>query len=142
MTRHQPHAQFAAARLLAAPPVAAVPVRAQRTFGFHPVLHMMVFGAFASFLAILGATFMTAQLILPFAIFAIFLVMAFVVPALWARIADPQEAVFQSWSEFLEQGIQTGSGHLTGREAIAQVMTLLVLMNGWAVAVAVIKASL
>lgn len=114
---------------------------AERTFGLHPALFAATIGAYFAFLAILGAVFMTAELVLPFAIFVIYIVMAFGVPALWARVTPRPEGRFQSWAEFREDGIEIETGRIGSGAAIAQVLVLPVLIVGWAAAIAVIVAA-
>ena len=67
------------------------PNLAERTFGLHPALFVATIVAYFAFLAIMAATFMNAELAIPFAIFIIYLVMAFGVPGLWARVAGRPE---------------------------------------------------
>lgn len=115
--------------------------RAERTFDLHPAVFAMLAGTFALFLAVLGFTFMNAELILPFAIFGIYLTMAFAVPAMWDRVAPKSGGRMPSWAEFMEEGVQTGSGHLTAPQALAQILTLPTLLVGWALAISAISAA-
>lgn len=115
--------------------------RATRTFDLHPLLFAGTIGCYFAFLGIMAASFMNANLAIPFVIFVAYIVMAFATPAMWARIAPRQGGRLQEWADFLREGIETGSGHLGGGAAVAQVMVLPALIVGWALAIAVIHAT-
>ncbi|MDB5675971.1 MAG: hypothetical protein JWM65_2953 [Sphingomonas bacterium] len=126
--------------------VAALPHAARRAntapyaFDLHPALFATTIACYFLFLGIMAATFMNPELILPFVIFATYIVMAFGVPGLWARLlpADPRpRPTLRQW---MRAGIDTGSGHLTGGAAAAQVLTLPLLIVLWGVLIAVICA--
>lgn len=121
-------------------PIALRRNRAERSFDLHPAIFGMLFTTFAAFLIILGVAFMTKELWLPFMIFGVYLVMAFATPALWARIADNENAPRQSWAEFMIEGVETGTGHLPASAALWQIFTVPVLLVGWAAAIATIAA--
>jgi hypothetical protein len=125
---------FEDARILAEPPAAG------RVFDLHPALHAAVFGGFAAYLGIMWAAFGTAQLILPFAIFFVFLAGAWITPAMWARVAGTPGRK-TSWSEFLRDGFECGTGHVTAGAAMGQVLIMPAMLLLWGLAVAVIKAS-
>ena len=114
--------------------------RVERNFDLHPAIFAGLFGIFSAFLMVMAAAFMTRELILPFAVFFVYLGMYFGVPALWARIAPSEAGPRQSWAEFMHEGLDTGSGHLTAPAALAQIFVLPALLLGWAIAVAVISA--
>ncbi|TKD53146.1 hypothetical protein [Sphingomonas baiyangensis] len=115
--------------------------RDERSFGLHPALFVATIAAYLIFLAIMGAAFMNGELVIPFAIFVIYIAMAFGTPQLWARMTEPRGGRFATWGEFLDEGIETGSGKLSGMAAVAQVMTLPVLIVAWGAIVAGIAAS-
>jgi hypothetical protein len=125
-----------------APPARGLPNRAERAFGLPPRLFVATIAAYFAFLAIMAATFMTAELSIPFAIFTIYLVMAFGVPGLWARVAGRPVGRVQTWPEFREEGMMIETGRISGDGAIAQVLTFPILVVGWAIAVAIIVATL
>jgi hypothetical protein len=116
--------------------------RAERTFGLPPRLFVATIGGYFAFLGIMGAAFMNAELVIPFAIFAIYIIMAFGVPGLWARVAGPPSGRVQSWDEFREEGMRIAAGHISGSAASVQVLLLPALVIFWALAVAVIVATL
>jgi hypothetical protein len=113
--------------------------RAQRTFDLPPALFAMTIIGYFAFVAVMGLAFMGPGLVVPFAIFLAYIAMAFAVPGMWARIQPAQRGRVQSWAEFMREGVATGSGWLGGGAAVAQVITLPVLILCWGVAVAIIK---
>lgn len=137
MTKHLPPATAA---IHAAPPPFRAK-RARRSFDLHPALFALTLGGYLTFLAIMGVTFMNPEIAIPFTIFVITIVAGFVVPGLWAKVEGPQPGITQSWSEFLRDGVQTWSGHLAGRDVVAQVLIMPVMLIGWAIVIAVIRAS-
>ena len=114
--------------------------RAERTFGLHPALFAATIGAYLAFLAIMAAAFMNPNLVIPFAIFVVYLGMYFGVPSLWARVVGRPVGRFQSWAEFRSEGMEIETGHIASGAAIAQVLVLPALIVGFALAVALIAA--
>lgn len=141
MVLHQPIAQLDADIVAVERLTEAAPQRAARAFDLHPALFAMTIGSYFAFLAVMALAFMNPHLVIPFGIFAAYIVMAFGVPGAWAYLQPEAKGRRQSWAEFLREGIATGSGHLSGGAAVAQVMTLPVLIIAWGLAVAVIKAT-
>jgi Flp pilus assembly protein TadB len=116
--------------------------RGERVFDIHPGVHGALFAAYGLFGAILCTAFMGPDLIVPAAIVAVGIVALFVTPALWARVVPADERPLQSWTEFLQEGVECITGHLTARQALAQILVLPALMVSLAFAFAVIKATL
>lgn len=137
MSVHFPAAAFAEAKPV---PTQLRRNRVERTFDLHPGIYAGLFGIFSTFLLVMAAAFMTRELILPFAIFFIYLGMYFGVPALWARVTPQEQGPRQSWAEFMHEGVETATGHTTASAALAQIFVLPILLLGWAVTVAVISA--
>ncbi|HTU10342.1 MAG TPA: hypothetical protein VMG08_05520 [Allosphingosinicella sp.] len=123
-------------------PAAPLRNRGARPFDLHPAVHLMLIGAWLGFVGILCAAFMGPDLVVPAAIFAIGVVALFVTPGLWARVADDGNPRKQSWAEFREEGVDTHTGRLTSGEALAQIMTLPVLVIALALFFVALKASL
>jgi hypothetical protein len=111
-----------------------------RTFELPTGLYAATVGAYLAFLGIMAAGFQSRDMILPMAIFTIYIVMAFGVPMLWARMnpANPSRAL--SWSRFEQEGIETWAGHISAKDAKLQVLILPVLVLLWGVAVVTIAA--
>ena len=144
MTAHQPFAEFQEdARV--ANVHAAVPLRrnrGERTFELHPAVHAMVIGAYFAFAGILCTTFMGKDLIVPAAICAIGIASLFITPGLWARVKPDDGLRKQSWAEFMREGVECITGHLTAGQALAQILVLPGLMVGLALVFAIVKATL
>jgi hypothetical protein len=141
MSKHLPRAAFegetAPASVVPAPP--ARPNRVDRVFDLHPALHIATFGAFALYLAVMWAAFGEKDLLISFGIFAVFIAGFFFVPAAWTRI-DVREGPLASWGDFMREGFDCLTGHLTAKETIAQVMIMPAMLLFWGVCVAAIKA--
>ena len=140
MTVHQPIVQFEDAIVHCAPPLR--PNRGERVFDLHPGVHFMVVGAWMAFVAILCTAFMGPDLVVPAAIVVVSVVALFVTPALWARVVPDDGLRRQSWAEFLHEGVECITGRLTAGQALAQIMTLPVLLVALALVMAIIKATL
>jgi hypothetical protein len=112
-----------------------------RTFELPPALHIATAALFLGFVSLLCAAFATPGLLVPYSVFAIFIVAFFAVPALWARM-KPEENRSRalSWDELLEDGVETATGHAGGVEAAVLVLMLPAFVLLWAVAVATIAA--
>ena len=121
-------------------PPASIVVRSERVFGLHPSLFIMTIASYFAFLAILGAAFMNPNLILPFAIFVAYIVMAFGVPGLWANVRGRDAGSVQTWAQFRSEGMDIETGHVDSGSAIAQVVVLPFLIVAFAIAVAMIAA--
>jgi len=140
MTVHQPIAQFAEQIRPAASPLRRN--RGERTFELHPAVHFMVIGAYLAFAGILGTAFMGKDLVVPMAIVLVSIAALFITPGLWARVSPEDGLSKQSWGEFMQEGVECITGHLTGGQALAQILVLPALMVSLAFVFAVIKATL
>lgn len=112
-----------------------------RTFDLPPGLHIATAVMFLGFISVLSLAFRSPALAVPFGIFMVTVTAFFTVPALWARM-NPADSRARSvgWSEFLESGIDTASGHSNGGSAAVLVLMLPFLILCWSVAVAIIAA--
>lgn len=134
----------AAAEIHAQPPVPTRPAlrrnaRAPHVFDLPPVLHVALFGGVGVYLAIMWAAFATRELILPFAIFAVFLAGAFLVPAWWARVAPPAGET-ERWADFVRDGVESYTGRVPAGAAAVQVLIMPAMLIGWGLVVALIRA--
>ena len=114
-----------------------------RTFDLHPALFAMTFGAYMAYVGILALTFAEADadIAIPFVIFAIFVIAGFGTPALWARIAPPPQGEAPTWVSFMREGFECLTGHVSAKGAMVQVLIMPALLLVWALAIAVIVAS-
>ena len=138
MSVHQPSEQFAKAMNEAAPRRN----RGEHAFDLPPAVHAITAGAYLTFAGVLCATFMGPDLVLPAAIFMVGIASLFVTPGLWARIQPRDGLRKQSWTEFLEEGVECLTGKLTAGQALAQILVLPGLIVSLAFVFAVIKATL
>jgi len=137
MTRYVARTELHTAAEIVAPP--ALPNRVERSFDLHPALHVGVFGGFAIYLGMMWAAFGEHALLIPFAIFFVFLAAFFVVPAMWAKV-EARTGPFASWADFQREGFTCETGHLTARETIAQVLIMPAMLLFWGVSIALIRA--
>lgn len=139
MSAHIPAEQIEQqARIVAAP---SRRNRGERVFDLHPAVHAMTIGAYLAFVGILCAAFMGPDLIVPAAIVVVSVFALFATPAFWARVAG-DDLRKQSWSEFLQEGVECCTGKLTAGQALAQILVLpgLILILG--LVMAIINASI
>ncbi len=115
-------------------------VKVQRSFDLPVGLHVATVALYFAFLGVMAFAFQDRGLIIPMAIFVIYIVMAFGVPAMWVRMKPGHTATTQSWANFSRFGIDTFTGNMSARDATGQVLILPVLILGWAIAIAVIAA--
>ena len=111
-----------------------------RTFEVPSRLYVAMAGLFAAFLAVMAIGFPHKEMILPMAIFAIFLAGFFGVPALWVRMKPDNTVRPLTWSRFRANGIQTAHGRVTARDATIQMLILPTLILGWGIVVVTIAA--
>lgn len=114
--------------------------KVERSFDLPVALHAATVGLYLAFLGVMAFAFQDRGLMIPMAIFVMYIVMAFGVPALWVRMKPVHIGKPLSWSQFSRVGINTFTGNLSARDATGQVLILPVLILGWGVAIAVIAA--
>ena len=134
--RHTPAALLSRDEIVAAP---AARASQDRTFEIPTVLYLATAVLFLAFVGVLGFAFRSPGMAVPFGVFVTFILAFFTVPALWTRIT-PEENMSKAlgWNEFLDEGIDTNTGHATGRETTVLVPLLPSAVLGWAVAIATI----
>lgn len=112
--------------------------RGAHVFDLHPALHIGVFAGFFAYLGIMWAAFGEKGLVIPFAIFAVFLAGAFIVPAWWARVA-PGEGRAPSFADFMRDGVVCATGHQTAGAALVQVLIMPAMLIGWGLFLAIVR---
>ena len=144
MTRRLDQQQLLAREEIVATPALPWPTQRacdDRTFELPPVLHVATAVLFIGFVSVLSAAFASPYLAVPYGVFVFFIAAFFTVPALWARMAPAESRTKAlSWSEFLDNGIDTATGRTGAGEATVLVLALPFLILCWAVAVATIAA--
>ena len=122
------------------PPVPGRTVPVDRSFEM-PVRLYAAFAALCfGFVAVTGIGFATPEMILPLAVFTVFIAAFFLVPALWTRMAPGTAVAPRGWAEFRRTGIRTYTGHNTAAAASIQMLLLPVLLFAWGVATVTIAA--
>jgi hypothetical protein len=129
------------ARIVAQPEAPHVrhQVEADRNFGLPTALYGATVGGYLGFLVVVGSAFANPVLAIPMAIFVLFIVAGFGIPALWTRLAGNTSEP-QTLGEFEARGIMTATGRLAAKDATIQVLILPVLLVIWGLAIAVIAA--
>lgn len=127
------------ARIVAQPATVRHQVEADRNFGLPTTFYGVTVGCYLGFLVIVGSAFANPVLAIPMAIFVLFIVAGFGIPAVWTRLAGNTSEP-QTLGEFEARGIMTETGRLAARDATIQVLILPVLLVVWGLAVAVIAA--
>lgn len=111
-----------------------------RTFELPTRLYALTVGAYLAFLGLMGFGLPSRGLIIPMAIFTIYIAMAFGVPTLWARMNPEHRSKAMSWRQFSQHGINTATGRISGRDATIQVLILPVWILLWGFAAITIVA--
>jgi hypothetical protein len=137
MTRRIDHAKLLAREEIVSSPVP----RACEDQGFElpPVIFQAMAGLFFGFLAVLTVGLAEPQLVVPMGVNFVFLTAFFAVPAVFVG-ATPGESRSLRWSEFMRKGIETATGHSSGREAAVLILVLPALIFFWALAIVTIVA--
>lgn len=139
MTRRLTHAELAARHEIAAPPMPRACT--DRGFELPTALYAAMAAMFLGFVGVLSFAFRNPELAVPFGIFVAFIAAFFIVPGLWARMKPEDSRTMPlDWSRFMADGIDTGTGHSSGREAAVLALLLPFLILCWAISVAVIAA--
>ena len=123
------------ARIVEAPKVQHT---VDRTFELPTGLYIMTAGGYLGFIGLMASLFMTGGLAIPLVVIALFIVMAFTIPAMWTGLGDDDGARRLSWSNFQSKGVVTHDGPITAVAASAQVLILPFAILVWGLAIAVI----
>ena len=116
------------------------PVVVDRSFELPRALYVATASLYLGFIAVLGLGFATPGLLIPMAIFTLFIVAGFGIPAVWVRMQPDNPVSPLDWSRFRRQGIATLTGRLTAGEAAAQMLVLPILIFAWGITCVIIAA--
>lgn len=141
MTTQFPAEHFTAARPIGAPVSIAARGEYGRVFDLHPALFALTVGGYLAYLGVMAAAFMAPDLVISMAIFVLFVIAGFGTPALFARIAPPPPGRAPGWSQFMAEGFDCMTGHLSGRATAVQVLIMPALILLWGVGIAIIAAT-
>jgi hypothetical protein len=144
MSKHIDTVQLAKkATILTAPQASSDSAhQVDRSFEMPTALYGATVGLYLAFLGIMFAGFYSPGLIVPMAIFVVFVVGGFGVPSLWVRIKPETKQRAMTMGEFGQKGIMTNTGLLAPRDATIQMLILPVLIVIWGIAVVTIAALL
>ncbi|MCX7676526.1 MAG: hypothetical protein N2Z59_04010 [Alteraurantiacibacter sp.] len=127
-----------------AEPPATARVRAphvvDRTFELPRGIYAATVGCYLTFLATTGLAFSHAEMIIPMAIFVLFILGGFGLAAVWTKLAPEAPRKAMSWARFQRDGIAALTGHNAAGAATVQVLILPVLIAVWGFAVVTIAA--
>ena len=136
MSKHAAETKLAeVARIVEAPKVHH---KVDRTFELPAGLYLMTAGAYLGFIGLMAVLFMTGGLAIPLVVIALFIVMAFSIPAMWTGLGEDDGARRLSWSNFQSKGFMTHDGPITATAASVQVLILPFAILVWGLAIAVI----
>ena len=116
------------------------PAKVDRSFELPRGLYIATAACYLGFLAILASVFSTSGLLIPMAIFTVFIGMFFAVPVMMLRQTPASDKFVKTRGQLKARGISTNTGPLSGNDAAVQVLILPVLIVGWGLAVTVIVA--
>ena len=116
------------------------PTTVDRSFELPAALYLGTAGCYFAFLAVMAVGFGNPHLILPMAIFVVFIAMAFVVPAMWMKMGPDHSQRLVTWNRFRREGIMTPFGRSTSGAATVQVLILPALILLWGFGVVTIAA--
>lgn len=111
-----------------------------RTFELPKGLYAATVTLYLGFLAVMATGLPTPGLIIPMAIFTLFVVAGFGVPAIWARLAPVSASKPMSYARLRRDGIQTLTGRLSAKDATVQMLILPVIIFCWGVSTVTIAA--
>ncbi|WEK47544.1 MAG: hypothetical protein P0Y56_04425 [Candidatus Andeanibacterium colombiense] len=111
-----------------------------RSFELPGALYAATVGLFLAYLGVMCLGFGDPGLALPMAIFVLFIVAGFGLPALWVRMKPENAQHALSWGRFMREGIATETGRLEAKAAMVQVLILPALIFLWGVATVTIAA--
>ncbi|EDL49012.1 hypothetical protein [Erythrobacter sp. SD-21] len=111
-----------------------------RTFELPKGLYAATVALYLGFLAVMATGLSSPGLIIPMAIFTLFVVAGFGVPAIWARLEPAPRSRPMSFARLRRDGIVTLTGRLTARDASVQMLILPVIIFCWGVTTVTIAA--
>ncbi|OYW44180.1 MAG: hypothetical protein B7Z08_10685 [Sphingomonadales bacterium 32-68-7] len=116
------------------------PTTVDRSFELPTALYAITVGLFLGYIGLMAWGFAHPEMILPVAIFVLFVCAGFGVPALWVRMQPDTASKPKSWSRFQAEGVMTLTGRLKANEAAAQVLVMPAVLFLWGVAAVTIAA--
>ncbi|MBO9518759.1 MAG: hypothetical protein J7493_11890 [Porphyrobacter sp.] len=121
-------------------PALRLPTSVDRTFELPAGLYVATAAAYFGFLGVMALGFGNPGLIVPMAIFIVFVAMFFAVPAMWMKMGPLNPQQLTSWSRFQQRGVMTPYGRSTAGAATVQVLILPGLILLWGLVAVIIAA--
>ena len=121
--------------------LAPQPTVVDRTFELPKGLYLGTVGLYLGFLAVMAAGLSTPGLVIPMAIFALFIIAGFGLPLVWTRLMPASGQRNMRWADLTRRGIATHTGRVSARDASVQVLILPVLIFCWGLTVVTIVGS-
>lgn len=137
-TRHQPDLLVARDEIVAPPSPLACD---DQSFELPASIFAAMAGLLFAYLAIMAIGFASPTLAIPMAINFIFLTAFFALPTIFVAASPTSGSRALQWTQFLEKGVTTGSGHTSGKEAVVLTLLLPFLILCWGIAVIAIAAA-
>jgi Flp pilus assembly protein TadB len=114
--------------------------KVDRSFGLPTGLYVATVAAYMGFIGVMALALMNPGLVIPMAIFALFVVAGFGVPTVWVRMNPANDSRALTFDQFRHRGIETLTGRLSAGQASVQVLILPVLILVWGLTCSVIIA--
>lgn len=111
-----------------------------RTFELPKGLYAATVALYLGFLAIMATGMSSPGLIIPMAIFTVFIVAGFGIPAIWTRLAPQSASKQMSFAQLRRDGISTLTGRLPAKDAAVQMLILPTIIFCWGIATITIAA--
>lgn len=111
-----------------------------RCFQMPRSIYSITVALYLGFFVVTGIGFASPGLIIPMAIFVVFVVAGFGLPAIWTRLAPDSGQRSLTDEQFRLGGITTATGPISARDAMVQVLILPALMFWWGLVVVAIAA--
>src|SRR5690606_30820776 len=121
-------------------PVLRAPTTVDRNFELPAALYAGTAAGYLGFLGLMTLAFGNPHLIIPMAIFVVFIAMFFGVAAMWMRMKPDHAQRLTGWARFQRDGIMTPFGRCSANAATVQVLILPGLIFLWGIAVVTIAA--
>ena len=141
MTRRFDHVQLLTRKeIVHAPTLPSCTGCGDHSFELPTGLYIATAGLFFAFVAILALTF-NGHMAVSYGIIVAFIVAFFAVPTIFTHVGrDEAQTVSRSWQQFLNEGVDTASGHCSGKDATVLVLLLPSLIFCFGAAVVFIRA--
>ena len=104
--------------------------------GIYIAMAALLFG----FLIVLAVGLANPNLVVPMGINFAFLTAFFAVPAIFVGATHDGKSSLK-WSQFMARGVETATGHASGREAVVLILMLPAFIFCWALAIVAINAA-